>query len=193
MSASQPNGDPTKPTGQTSEPETEAGFEARVRGLEAELAECRDQLLRSLAEQENARRRAQRELEEAVRFAASGLARDLLPTLDSLRRAIETVPQEHATDEIVQRLLAGVIATERALLDALGKHGIRRVAALGEPFDPHRHEAIFEVTAAEHPPGTIAEVLQEGYVHHDRLLRPAKVGVTTGHDGPPGDDSNSAR
>jgi hypothetical protein len=90
------------------------------------------------------------------------------------------MPEDRVADETVRRLLAGVVATERALLDALAKHGIHRIASLGERFDPDRHEAVFEVTAPDRPPGTVAEVLQEGYLHHDRLLRPAMVGVAKG-------------
>jgi molecular chaperone GrpE len=174
------NGGPEPSAEQNGEPEAKTGAAARVAALETQLADCKDRLLRALAEQENARRRALREREEAVRFAASGLARDLLTTADNLRRAIESVPEEKIADETVRRLLAGVVATERALLDALAKHGIHRIASLGERFDPDRHEAVFEVTAPERPAGTVVEVLQEGYLHHDRLLRPAMVGVAKG-------------
>jgi len=163
---------------------SETGSAARVAALEAELADCKDRLLRALADQENARRRAERERDEAVKYAASGLARDLLATVDNLRRAIESVPENQAADPAVQRLEAGVEATERALLEALGKHGIRRIDARGSPFEPDRHEAVFEVTGSGHPEGTVAEVLQEGYLHHDRLLRPAMVGVAKGGEGP---------
>ena len=176
MSANQrPEGDEAAP-----DVGTDARDAPRVAELEAELVDLKDRLLRALAEQENTRRRAQREREEAIRFAASPLARDLLATADNLRRAIESVPAERAADEAVAQLLAGVAATERALLEALEKHGIRRIDALGEPFDPDRHEAVFQAADSEHPPGTVAEVVQEGYLHHDRLLRPAMVGVADG-------------
>ena len=184
-----PNGEPEAPEDQNGGPEAETGAAARVAELEAELADCRDRLLRALAEQENARRRALREREDAVRFAASGLARDLLATADNLRRAIESVPEERTADEAVRRLLTGVVATERALLEALAKHGIRRIDALGDSFDPARHEAVFEVTDTERPAGTVAEVLQPGYFYHDRLLRPAKVGVAKGGEVPTEEDS----
>jgi molecular chaperone GrpE len=196
MSAGRSNGEPEAPDGQNGQPEAETGAAARVTELEAELADCKDRLLRALAEQENARRRALREREEGIRFAASGLARDLLATADNLRRAIESVRDETTTDETLRQLLTGVVATERALLETLAKHGIRRIDSLGEPFDPERHEAAFEVTDPERPAGTVAEVLQEGYLHHDRLLRPAMVGVAKGGDGPPEDsesDSNDGR
>jgi molecular chaperone GrpE len=188
MSAHRPDGEPEAPEGQNDRPEAEA---ARVAELEAEAADLKDRLLRALAEQENARRRAERDREEAIRFAASGLARDLLSTLDNLRRAIEAVPEEKAGDETVRQLLTGVVATERALLGALAKHGIRRIDSLGEPFNPDRHEAVFEVTDPARSAGTVAEVLQEGYLHHDRLLRPAMVGVAKGGEGPTESDSSN--
>jgi molecular chaperone GrpE len=179
MSPDRPEAEPGAPEDrdEATAAEAEADLGARVAALEAEVADCKDRVLRALAEQENSRRRAERERQDAIRFAAAGLARDLLATADNLRRAIESVPNEKAADETVQRLLAGIVATERALLDAFEKHGIRRVDALGQRFDPDRHEAVFEVADAASPPGTVAEVLQPGYLHHDRLLRPAKVGV----------------
>ena len=153
---------------------------------EAEVAELKDRLLRALAEQENIRRRATRERDESVRFAASNLARDLLPTLDNLRRALDSVPAESGgeVDGAAIKLLAGVAATERDLLETLGKHGISRIDPVpGETFDPHVHQAMFEVERSSYPPGTVAQILQPGYVQHDRLLRPALVGVATGRTG----------
>jgi molecular chaperone GrpE len=147
-------------------------------GSDSDLAALNDRLLRALAEQENTLRRAARERDEAVRFATSGLAKDLLPAVDNLRRAIESVAPEHA-DALLQSLLAGVAATERALLDALEKHGISRINPMpGEPFDPNRHQAISVVDGSPHPSGTVAEVLQPGYQLHERLLRPAIVSVS---------------
>jgi molecular chaperone GrpE len=150
---------------------------------ESEVAELKDRLLRVLADQENARKRSEREREDAVRYASSALGRDLLTTVDNLRRAIESVgpvegPEDNDLPEIARTLLAGVAATERGLLDTLEKHGVRRVDPVpGEPFDPHRHQAMFEVPGGDYRPGTVAQVLQPGYLHHDRLLRPALVGV----------------
>lgn len=153
--------------------------------LEAEVATLRDQLLRALADQENVRRRAAREREDAVKFAAAAVIKDLLPTADSIRRAIESIPAEHANkDELIQTLLAGVAATEKAMLDALARHGIERIdPAPGEAFDPHRHHAMMEVEDRSAPPGTVSQVLQPGYAYHDRLLRPALVGVATRSSG----------
>jgi molecular chaperone GrpE len=146
--------------------------------LTEELATTRDRLLRCLADQENARRRAQRDRNEVVRYAASGFASDLLQTADNLERAIDSVPQEKRADGAVSALLTGIEATRRALLDAFAKHGLRRLDPIGEKFDPNWHEASFELTDGRHPPGAVASVLQPGYLHHDRLLRPALVGVS---------------
>ena len=136
-----------------------------------------DQLKRALAEQDNLRRNAGRDREQAVKFATSTLARDLLATLDNLRRAIESVPADRVADPAVAGLLSGVVATERGLLDTLARHGIRRFDPIGAAFDPHHHDAVFQVATSARAPGTVVEVLQPGYMHHDRLLRPATVGV----------------
>lgn len=143
-------------------------------------ADLHDRLLRALAEQENIRRRAARERGEAVKFAAFALAKDLLETVDALRRAIAYLPEaQPATDQTAENLLAGIIATERILADTLERHGVRQIeAAPGMRFDPLLHEAISAVEASgQEAPGTIVQVLQPGYLYHERLLRPAFVGV----------------
>ncbi len=150
---------------------------ARVAALEAELAEYKDRLLRALAEAENTRRRTQRERDDTAKYAVTGFARDLLSAADNLRRALDSLPEAEAGDERTRSLLAGVAATERELLSVFERHGIRRVDPQGEPFDHNLHQAIFEAERSDRPPGTIVEVLQPGYVLHDRLLRPAMVGV----------------
>ena len=151
--------------------------QARVAALEAELAEHKDRLLRALAEAENTRRRTQRERDDAAKYAISGFARDLLSAADNLRRALDSLPEAEAGDARTRSLLAGVAATERELLSVFERHGIRRIDPQGEPFDHNLHQAIFEAERADRPPGSIVEVLQPGYVLHDRLLRPAMVGV----------------
>ena len=151
--------------------------QARVAALEAELAEHKDRLLRALAEAENTRRRTQRERDDAAKYAISGFARDLLSAADNLRRALDSLPEAEAGDARTRSLLAGVAATERELLGVFERHGIRRIDPRGEPFDHNLHQAIFEAERADRPPGTIVEVLQPGYVLHDRLLRPAMVGL----------------
>ena len=153
--------------------------EAPASYSDADTAELKDRLLRVLAEQENFRRRIERERDEAIRFAATQLVKDLLQTADNLSRALESVPAERsAQDQLMQNLLAGVAASERALQDAFARHGITRLQpALGERFDPDRHQAMFEVEADDREPGTIAQIVLPGYAYHERLLRPAFVAI----------------
>ena len=151
--------------------------EARIAALEAELADQKDRLLRALAETENTRRRAQREREDAAKYAISGFAGDLLAAADNLRRALASVPAAKPRDDLTRNLLAGVAATEQELLAAFERHGIRRIDPAGERFDHNFHQAIYEAERPGAPPGTIVEVLQPGWLLHDRLLRPAMVGV----------------
>ena len=170
------------------EPETAASDEtpaaegesadAAVARLEAELAETKDRLLRTLAEGENQRRRAERERTDAQRYAAAAFARDLLDVADNLRRALASVAPEEVQDERVKALIEGVAATERALNAAFERNGIRRIEPQrGDRFDVNLHQAMFEVENSGQPAGSIVQVLQAGYQMHDRLLRPALVGV----------------
>ena len=128
---------------------------------------------------ENLRRRTQREVEEARKFAVTGFARDLLEVGDNLGRALASVPAEaRQQSELLKNLVQGVEMTERSLQTALEKHQVRRVdPQKGEKFDHKLHQAMFELPTDELAPGTIAEVIQDGYVLADRLLRPALVGV----------------
>jgi molecular chaperone GrpE len=154
--------------------------------IETELAEAKDRLLRALAETENQRQRHQRERQDAQRYAAFEFARELLNVADNLRRAIDAVPD---ADSTARGVIEGVAATERELLAIFERHGIKRVdPKLGDRFDHNLHEAMFEVPGAPQPPGTIAQVLQPGYVMHDRLLRPALVGIAKA---PPADVSTA--
>ncbi|HTQ34912.1 MAG TPA: nucleotide exchange factor GrpE [Stellaceae bacterium] len=157
--------------------------EERITALETELADSQDKLLRALAETENVRRRAQRERVDAERYGFSKFAGDLLSVADNLRRALDSLPESEARDDRTRGLLAGVAATERELLAAFERHGLKRIDPKGERFDHNFHQAVFEVENKDRPAGTVVEVLQPGYVVHDRLLRPAMVGVAKG--GPP--------
>ncbi len=152
----------------------------------AEVAELKDRVLRTLAEMENLRRRTQREVEEARKFAVTGFARDLLEVGDNLGRALASVPPEaREGSEFMKNLVLGVEMTQRSLLSAFEKHQVRRVEPQrGERFDHNLHQAMFEVPSAELAPGTVAEVVQAGYVIADRLLRPALVGVAKAVAGP---------
>jgi molecular chaperone GrpE len=152
----------------------------RLIALETELADVKDRMLRALAETENTRRRAQREREDSQKYAITGFAKDLLSAVDNLRRALESVPEAEVKDAKLRGLLDGVAATERELLSALERHGVKRIDPKGEKFDHNFHQAIFEAENTGQPAGTVVEVLQPGYVLHDRLLRPAMVGVAKG-------------
>jgi len=166
-------------------PEADSPEAARIAELEALVAELKDQQLRALAETENVRRRSRREQEDAAKFAASGLAREILNVPDNLRRAIESVPADMRTgNEQIETLLAGVEMVERELLAALEKHAIRKIDPAGAKFDHNLHQAMFEVENSGQPAGTVVQVMQPGYVLHDRLLRPALVGVAKGDPAP---------
>jgi molecular chaperone GrpE len=168
----------------------ETAPEERLAAIEAELAETKDRLLRALAETENVRRRFQREREDTLKYAIAGFAKDLLSPVDNLRRALESLPESEVQDPRVKSLLEGVAATERELLGVFERHGLQRIDPKGERFDHNFHQAIFEVERADAPPGTVIEVLQPGYVLHDRLLRPAMVGVAKSPS-PPAEDEES--
>jgi molecular chaperone GrpE len=167
--------------GQDPADETAAGdLAAKLAETEAALAETKDKLLRALADGENTRKRAMREREEAGRYAATAFAKDMLDIADNLRRALASASEEGEWDEPTRNLLAGVAATERALMAAFERHGIRRLDPQGERFDHNFHQAMYEVADSGQPAGTIVQVLQPGYVLHDRLLRPAMVAVAKG-------------
>lgn len=160
----------------------ETAAAAAMAALKAEAEGLRDQLLRTLAEMENLRRRTEREVQDANRYAAAGFARDVLSVGDNLRRAIEAVPAEAraAADAVTTALLDGVEMTERELLKVLEKHGVRRIDPTGQRFDPNLHQAMFEVPSPDVVSGTVVQVLQPGYVIGERMLRPALVGVAKG-------------
>jgi molecular chaperone GrpE len=154
--------------------------EERIAALETELAEAQDKLLRALAETENSRRRAQRERLDAEKYSIGRFAEGLLSVADNLRRALDSLPESEVKDDRTRSLLEGVEATERELLAAFERHGLKRIDPKGERFDHNFHQAVFEVENTGRPAGTIVELLQPGYVLHDRLLRPAMVGVAKG-------------
>ncbi|MCC6304358.1 MAG: nucleotide exchange factor GrpE [Rhodobacteraceae bacterium] len=146
--------------------------------LAAEVAELRDRFMRALAEAENARKRGERERREAEQYGATRFARDMLPVYDNLGRALAAAsPEARAA---AAALIEGVEITLRDLLQSFERHGIRRVSpAVGTAFDPQIHEAMFEAPVPGVPGGGVIQVMTEGFVLHDRLLRPAQVGVSS--------------
>ena len=155
--------------------------EDRIAELETDLAATNDRMLRLMAETENIRRRTEREREDTLRYAASGLAKDLLNVADNLHRALAAVPEElRSGDEAAKNFVVGVEMTEKELLAAFEKHGIQQILPLGEKFDYEKHQAMFELENTGKPAGTVVEMMQPGYIMHERLLRPAMVGVAKG-------------
>jgi molecular chaperone GrpE len=146
--------------------------------LRAERDELRDKFMRALADAENARKRADRDRREAEQYGSTRLARDLLPIYDNLRRAIDAVPEESRAQSAA--LLEGVELTLRELTNVMTKHGVRPIApAVGDMFDPQLHQAMFEAPLPGTKAGQIIQVMTEGFMLHDRLLRPAQVGVSS--------------
>lgn len=150
----------------------------KIEALQAELEKTRDQLLRTAAELENTRRRAMKDREDASKFAISGFAKDLLDFSDNFKRALEAIPEDvKSLDDRVVNVITGVEAMQKELLKTFEKHGIQKIEPMHEPFDPNYHEAMFEGEDPSHPPGTIIQLIEPGYILQGRLLRPARVGV----------------
>lgn len=157
---------------------------AEIERLEVEKADLTDRLIRLAAEMDNLRKRTERDVSDARKYAVSKFAGDMLVVGDNLRRALAAVPAEEreAGDEVLKALTEGVEMTEREMDRLLEKNGVSRIAAIGERFDPHRHQAMYEVPDASVPAGTVVQVVQEGYQIGDRVLRAALVGISK--DGP---------
>ena len=150
--------------------------------LEAEKADLKDKLLRTLADMENLRRRTEREVGDARSYAVTNFARDMLNVADNIRRALESVPAEAraGAEGALKALVEGIELTERDLLKTLERHGVRRLEPQGQKFDPHMHQAMFEVPNPDVASGTVVQVVQTGYAIGERVLRPALVGVAKG-------------
>jgi molecular chaperone GrpE len=161
-------------------PGPEAGDDPAA--LARETAELKDRLLRALAEMENLRRRTEREVADARAYGVSAFARDLLAVADNMRRALDAFGAEphEAADAGTKALLEGVELTERELLKVLDKHGVRKLDPEGAKFDPHRHQAMYEVADESVPAGTVVQVVQPGYTIGERVLRPALVAIAKG-------------
>ncbi len=179
-------GDPAEGATETSEASESAEAVEDAPGEEekdpeVQIAELEDKLLRARAEMQNLHRRLTRELEEKTKYAATALARDLLTATDNLQRALDSInPEAREQDEALEAFAAGVEAIEREILSAFGNHNIRKIEPLDEKFNPEFHQAMFEVENTGRASGTVVEVVQPGYLLHDRLLRPAMVGVAKG-------------
>jgi molecular chaperone GrpE len=191
-------------TGETARAEDEAADKAAAAApeptpstaLEREHAEMRDRLLRTLAEMENLRKRTEREVADSRLYGVTSFARDMLGVADNMRRALDALPAEArgSAQAGLKALVEGVELTERELIKALEKNGVRQFTPQGEKFDPNVHQAMFEVPDASVPAGSIVQVVQPGYMIGERVLRPALVGISKG--GPrvaPGSGNDNAK
>lgn len=151
----------------------------QISELQQQLAAVKDQGLRALAEADNVRKRALKDREDATKYAISNFARDLLDYTDNFKRAIDSIPEDLKStgDDRITNLLTGLEAMQRQLLQTFEKNGIKKIEPRDEPFNPHFHEVMFEIPGTGKPAGTIIQLVDAGYVLHDRLLRPARVGV----------------
>lgn len=153
----------------------------QVAQLEADNARLREDYLRALADAQNVQARADRRIESNTRYAIANFAKDIVAVADNLQRALQHVPVEaRTTDEHLNALATGVEMTEKLLLSILERNGLKRVESLDRPFDPNLHQAMQEFEDKTVPTGTILQVFQEGYLLHDRLVRPAMVVISSG-------------
>ncbi len=167
--------------------QTEAGaavsfdaIEAQLKQQEEEIAKLKDMYLRAMAETENVRARAKRDLEDSAKYAVTKFARDMVNIVENLGRAADSISGEaRASSEVLHTVGEGIDMTMQELLGIFERNGIKRIHPLGEKFDHNFHQAVAQVEDAEKAPGTVLQVLQAGYVLHDRLLRPAMVTVST--------------
>lgn len=152
----------------------------KIMALETELDQARDKMMRVAAEAENTRKRAARERDDAAKFAVSGFAKDLLEVSDNLRRALDAMPEDLIeSDPRLKNLTNGIEVTEKSLLKTFEKHGIEKIEPLDEPFNPNFHEVMFEAPIPGKAAGIIMQVIEPGYILNGRLLRAAKVGITS--------------
>jgi molecular chaperone GrpE len=177
--------------------------EARIAELEGQIKDLTDRLLRAHAEMDNMRKRTEREKADMAKYAITKFAGDMIGVADNFQRAIAAVPPDAAAQEgPLRSLLEGVVMTERAFLQALERHNVKRIDPTGELFNPHLHQAVLEAQNPAVPAGTILQVYEVGYVIDDRLLRPASVVVAKGGFKPaktpdaaaaqPGEDSDGS-
>lgn len=162
---------------QTADHAPEVAEHDRLTELEKALEEANAKALYAAAEVQNTRRRMEKEVTDARSYASATFARDMLAIKDHLDRALAAVSDELRADKVASNFLAGIESTARELEAAFQRNGVTRIEAVGQPLDPHKHQAMMEIPSDKAEPGTIVEEMQPGYMLKDRLLRPALVGV----------------
>ena len=147
--------------------------------LQKQVTDLKDQLMRSLADGENLRKRTLKEVEHAKKYSHITFVRDLVSSVDNLQRALESVPDDNSQlSEPIKNLIIGLDIVEKEIITTFEKHNLKQIHPLGEKFDYNFHQAMFEVPTNDTEPGIVVEVSQKGYLLHDRLVRPAMVGIS---------------
>jgi molecular chaperone GrpE len=183
--ADQPQPTPEAQPGPAPAPEVPAAepdpFQV-LQALQTENASLKDRVLRTLADMENLRRRTDKEVADAKTYGVTAFARDMLTFADNLRRAVESLPEDAkaSAEGPLKAFIEGIEVTERDYLSRLARHGVKKLEPQGAKFDPNMHEALFEVPDDSVPAGTVVQVVESGYAIGERVLRPAKVGVSRG-------------
>ena len=181
-------------SGETPEVETPETPEVDpIEALRAENAELKDRVLRTHAEMENLRKRTERDVNDTRSYAIAGFARDMLTATDALSRALLVIPAEvrESADGSLKSLIDGIELADREMQRLLAKHGVKPIEAEGQKFDPHKHQAMFEVPNPNVPEGTVVQVVQTGFAIGERVLRPAMVGVAKGGVAQPADGDDA--
>ena len=146
--------------------------------LEQKVVDLKDQLMRSLADGENLRKRTQKDIEHAKKYSHISFIKELVSSVDNLQRALQSIPEDTSSlPEPIKNLIVGLEIVEKEVISTLEKHNVKQINPLGEKFDYNFHQAMFEVVTNESDPGTVVEVSQKGYLLYDRLVRPAMVGI----------------
>ena len=161
------------------EVEEEILVEDENNDLEVKINELKDQLMRTLADSENLRKRTLKEVEQAKKYSHISFVRDLVSSVDNLKRALDSVPEDKSNlSEPIKNLILGLEIVEKEIVTTLEKNNIKQISPLGEKFDYNFHQAMFEIPTNDYDPGLVVEVSQNGYLLYDRLVRPAMVGIS---------------
>jgi len=150
-----------------------------ISDLEQKVLDLKDQLMRTLADGENLRKRTLKDVEHSKKYSHISFVKDLVSSVDNLQRALEAVPEDKSSlPEPIKNLIIGLEIVEKEITSTLEKHNVKQIDPLGEKFDYNFHQAMFEVPTNDDEPGTVVQVSQKGYILHDRLVRPAMVGIS---------------
>ena len=161
------------------EVEEEILVEDENNDLEVKINELKDQLMRTLADSENLRKRTLKEVEQAKKYSHISFVRDLVSSVDNLKRALDSIPEDKSNlSEPIKNLILGLEIVEKEIVTTLEKNNIKQISPLGEKFDYNFHQAMFEIPTNDYDPGLVVEVSQNGYLLYDRLVRPAMVGIS---------------